>query len=188
MRLRTLTLFLALANFIPSLSASAQVGIYGKLDITHFSLSSNNHENFQSPGWFYGPGAGVYYDFLHLGPASVGADVRGDFLFGNPDKYRSVLFGARLAVKPPVLPLKPYVQASVGLASSSSPKLGNNGTQFNNKFAYEVLGGADITIAPGLDWRAIELGYGKVSAVSSFAGTPPNSVFLLSTGIVFRLP
>jgi hypothetical protein len=84
--------------------------------------------------------------------------------------------------------LKPYVQASVGLASSSSPKLGNNGTQFNNKFAYEVLGGADITIAPGLDWRAIELGYGKVSAVSSFAGTPPNSVFLLSTGIVFRLP
>jgi hypothetical protein len=188
MRFRTLTLFLALTSFIPFLSASAQVGIYGKLDITHFSLSSDNHEKFQSTGWFYGPGAGVYYDFLHLGPASVGADVRGSFLFGDPDKYRSVLVGARLAVKPPALPFKPYIQASAGLAGSTSPKVGTNPTHFDNKFAYEVLGGLDVTIAPGLDWRAIELGYGKVSAVSSFPGTPANSVFLLSTGIVFRLP
>jgi hypothetical protein len=188
MRLRTLTLFLALTGFIPSLSAPGQIGIYGKLDITRVSLSSQNHENFQSTGWFYGPGAGIYYDFLHLGPVSVGADVRGSYQFSDPNKYRSVLAGARLAVKPPVLPIKPYVQASVGLAGSSTPKIGNNPTSFSNKFAYEVVGGADVTIFPAVDWRVVELGYGRVSAVSSFPGTPANSLFLLSTGIVLRLP
>jgi opacity protein-like surface antigen len=188
MRLRTLIPVLAVILFVPVLSASAQVGIYGKLDAVRFSKSSSNTENFGSTGWFYGPGAGVYYDFLHLGPASIGADVRGNYLFSNPNKYRSVLFGARLSVKPPALPVRPYVQGSVGIAGSNSPKVGLNGGQFENKFAYEVVAGVDYTIFPHVDWRTLELGYGRVSAVSSFAGTASNSVFLLSSGIVIRLP
>jgi hypothetical protein len=61
-------------------------------------------------------------------------------------------------------------------------------THFSNKLAYEVLGGLDVPVWSHLDWRAVELGYGRVSAVSSFAGTSSNSVVRLSTGIVLRLP
>jgi hypothetical protein len=180
MNLSRLTLLLAVA--ILTTSSHAQVGIYGKFDATHFSVPTNN---FESTATFYGPGAGVYYDFLHLGPASLGADVRGNFLFGGGQKYRSVLAGLRLGVKVPSTSIKPYVQGSVGVGGPTHGGLGGSGSIYTNKFEYQVLGGVDITILPHVDWRA-ELGYGRVSGISSGAPAPAPSLLVAGTGFVVR--
>jgi hypothetical protein len=181
--LSTLTVLLAAASFS---AASAQVGIYGKFDAAH--LSSSSTESFDSTGWFKGATVGGYYDFLHFGPVSLGGDVRGSLLFQNPQKYRDVLFGLRLAAKPPVLPIKPYVQGSVGVGGFSYSGLGGVGTHYNNKFQFQILGGVDYTLFPYIDWRVAEIGYGRMSGVSSFTPAPGVNLFTIGTGIVVRLP
>jgi len=183
MSLSRLTLLLAVA--IIAVPIHAQVGIYGKSDVTHFSVPSNN---FESTATYYGPGAGIYYDFLHLGPVSLGADLRGDFLYSNGQKYRSVLGGLRLAVKVPATPIRPYVQGSVGDGGPSHSGLNGSGTIYSNKFQYEVLGGLDVSIFPHVEWRVAEFGYGRVSGISSGAPAPKGSLVFGGTGIVVRLP
>jgi hypothetical protein len=182
MNLRRVLFLLALL-FTPAI-ASAQVGIYGQFNAVHASTSGTNL--YESTGWFVGPTAGVYYDFLHLGPVGIGADLRGSYLFQSPQKYRSILFGLRLAVKPPVLPLRPYIQGSVGVGGSTRSGLGGNGVLYNNKFQYQVVGGIDYTLVPHLDWRVAELGYGRSAGISSGGPTPGVNLFTISTGVVFR--
>jgi hypothetical protein len=98
-----------------AVSAHAQIGIYGNFNATHDSLSDG-----QASFWAYGPNAGIYYDFVHLGPIGLGLDARANYLFGDQYKYRSVLFGVRVAAKTPILPLRPYAQFSVGAGGPST--------------------------------------------------------------------
>lgn len=183
---RSILLLLLLSS---TLIAKAQIGVYGKLDAVHF----NNNVN-QTSEWFYGPGVGIYDSFLHLGPISLGADLRGNYLSGADDTYRSVLGGVRVAAKPPLLPLRPYVEGLVGVAGTKSNQSGSFSTatsvsfsrSFGTKFAYEVLGGVDFTILPHLDLRLAEVGYGRISPVSS-GSSASSSVLSLSSGVVFRL-
>jgi hypothetical protein len=186
MRHRALSTIIAFV-FASSLTiVHAQIGIYGKFNAVN--VSSGASSNYVSPGWFKGVGGGVYYDFAHLGPVSLGADVRGDFLFQSPQRYKDVLFGVRLAAKAPVLPIRPYVQGSVGIGGSSHGGLGGNGLVYNNKFQYWIIGGVDYTIFPHVDWRVGELGYGHMTGISS--GTPVSGInlFTIGTGVVLRLP
>jgi hypothetical protein len=183
MNLRRVLFLLALV-FAPAI-ASAQVGIYGKFDAVHVSNTDSVNE---SNGWFVGPGAGIYYDFLHLGPIGIGADLRGNLLYANSNRYRSFLFGPRLAIKTPILPLRPYIQASVGLGGSTHGGLGNVGTIYNNKFQYDIFGGVDYALLPYLDWRVAELSYGRMTGISSGASVPDANLFTISTGVVIRLP
>jgi hypothetical protein len=188
MKFRSLLLFVLATTC--TVSAGAQIAIYGKLDATHF----NNNAN-KTSAWFYGPGLGVYYDFAHAGPIAVGADLRGDYLFSSNDRYRSILVGARVAVKPPLLPIRPYVEGLIGAAGTKSTQDGTFNTSssvsfsntFGTKFAYQILGGVDVTVLPHVDVRLAELGYGHVSAVSSASNSPASSVFSFSTGLVLRL-
>ena len=163
-------------------SASAQGGIYGKLNLNRFNNQNNNTST-----WFYGPGFGVYYDFMHAGPISLGGDLRGDFLWGDQQKYRSILVGARLAVKPPVLPIKPYVQASVGTGGTKASS-STLSTSYSNKFQYQILGGVDVTMLPRIDLRLLEVGYGHMSGVGGGPSAPASTMVNISTGIVIRLP
>jgi hypothetical protein len=180
---RSIYVCLFVAALLTSTSP-AQIGIYGKFEATHSSSSST----ITPTAWFKGPAAGIYYDFIHLGPASIGIDLRGNLLYGDSNqKFRSGLAGLRLAVKAPLLPLRPYIQGDVGIGSITSGNLGGVGVHYNNKFEYQILGGVDIPIVPHLEWRAIEIGYGRVSAVSSFASTPSLSLFSIGTGLVLRL-
>lgn len=174
-------LFLALAVT----TAHAQIGIYGRFDATRLSGTSNS---FETLGWYEGGGGGVYYDFAHFGPIGLGADVRGNFLAGNQHKFKSVLGGVRLSVHPPVLPIRPYVQGSIGVGGASHNGLGNSGTIYSNKFEYQVLGGLDYTLLPHIDWRVAEVGYGRISGISSGASAPAVNLFTIGTGIVVRLP
>jgi hypothetical protein len=189
MNLPRLTLLLAIA--FACTSAHAQVGIYGKFDSVRFSDSGSSAA---STVWFYGPGAGIYYSFLHLGPASIGADLRGNWLTSSQqnqqqtEKYRSALFGLRLAVKPLFLPLRPYIQGSVGVGGPTHNNLTNTGTIYSNKFQYQILGGLDIAIFPHLDWRVAEIGYGRMSGISNAAPAPTGSIFTAGAGLVLRFP
>jgi hypothetical protein len=183
MNLRQLSIFLSLV--VLAATARAQVGIYGKFDATHVSTANTN---FESTAWYNGAGAGIYYDFFHAGPIGLGADLRGDLLYGNPQKYRDALFGLRLSVKPPVLPIRPYIQGSVGAGGPTHSGLGSVGTIYSNKFQYQILGGVDYALVPHLDWRVAELGYGRMSGISSGAPAPVVTLFSIGSGLVLRFP
>ena len=185
MKLRLLSIATALLAVSTFATAHAQVGIYGKLDTVH--LSSGGNTNFYTPGWMYGPGGGVYFNLVHLGPVSLGGDIRADYLFHSPQRYRDVLFGVRLGAKAPLVPIRPYVQLSAGIGGSS--QTGPFGTSYTNKFQYWLIGGVDHTILPHIDWRVAEIGYGRMKGISSSpAPTTGVNLFTLGTGVVVRLP
>ncbi len=167
-------------------SASAQVGICVKLNLVHVPTTSAT--NFLTPGWYYGPGGGVYFNVIHLGPASLGGDIRADYLYQSPQRYRDVLFGVRLGVKAPLIPLRPYGQISAGIGGPSSGGVLNSGRVYSNKFQYWIIGGVDHAIFPRIDWRIAEIGYGHMTGVSSSPPAAGVNLFTLGTGVVVRLP
>jgi hypothetical protein len=184
MKLRALALLLGVV--VSSTSAIAQVGIYGKFDVTRLSTGAGDVS--ETPGWYDGADAGVYYDFIHLGPIGLGADLRGNLLTGNQQKFRSALFGLRLVIKPPILPIRPYIQGSAGVGGGTHGGLANAGSIYSNKFEYQVLGGLDYAFFSHLDWRVAEVGYGRITGISSGASASPVNLFTVGTGIVLRLP
>jgi hypothetical protein len=154
---RSLALFFSLF-LLGSGFAYAQFGIYG--------MGTGGRESgsgVATDGAFtaWGGTGGIYDDFVHLGPARLGADGRffiensGNSAYGN--KLSGGLAGGRLDVGLPLVPLRPYVQAEVGAASS------NNGTNPSKMtgFAYQVQFGLDVTIFPHLDLRG-EYGAGQI--------------------------
>jgi hypothetical protein len=166
-------------------AARAQIGIYGKFDYTRYTDHSLNEETS-----YDGVGAGIYYDLLHLGPAHLGLDLRGSQQSENNLRFRTGLAGIRLAAKLPAIPIRPYVQVSAGAGGGKSTgpfAAGISGEQYHSKFLYEVLGGLDYTLIPHVDFRAIELGYGRETGSSGTPGSnPASTLFLLSTGLVVR--
>jgi hypothetical protein len=160
-------------------SAHAQLALYGMG--SGGRLGSNAFGNSFTA---YGGTVGGYDNFLGAGPLKLGVDGRYFVQSGsNSNAYgnqlRGGMAGMRLAVHPPILPLKPYVQAEVGAATT------NYGVQANRTltFAYQVQGGVDWRILPHVDARG-EYGVGK--AVGSLGGT---SITLqeFGAGIVLRL-
>lgn len=145
----------------------AQLAVYGNVEANDLTQTST----FVTGGTF-----GVYDDFFRLLPLRVGLDVRGSTLSGSNNSLTKVLGGVRVAVKPPLLPIKPYVQFDAGVAKLTTPSMT---VQLGNRLAYEAAGGVDITFLPHLDWRAVEVGVGKINGV-------PNSQFHVATGLVFR--
>ena len=75
----------------------------------------------------------------------------------------------------------PYAEALGGLAHVNV----GQGAAFTNAngFQYQLLGGVDVTLAPHLDWRAVEYAWGSVRTTGE--DFDPQMV---STGIVVRLP
>jgi hypothetical protein len=185
MKFRWLTFLLAVT--MSTSAAHGQVGIYGNFATTHLTNNSNSTNT-----WLYGPGFGVYYDFVHLGPIGIGADLRGSQMWGGGLDYRTGLGGLRLVVKPPVLPVRVYVQGSAGTgATKASGNTGSLPDNYSYKFQYDVFGGTDVTLLPRVDWRVVEIGYGRTSGIgngNSGITAPSTGVFTLSSGIVLRLP
>ena len=167
-------------------TAHAQVGVYGKFNLVH--VPSNSANNFVTPGWYNGPGGGVYFNLVHLGPVSLGGDIRADYLFHSPQRYRDVLFGVRLGAKAPLIPLRPYAQISAGFGGPSTGGVQNSPRVYSNKFQYWIIGGVDHTLFPHIDWRVAELGYGHMTGVSSSPPATGVNLFTLGTGVVVRLP
>ena len=159
--------------------ANAQFGVYGQFNGTHDSSIS---------GWYHGFTIGGYDDMAGAGPVHVGFDIRGSYANNSQYHYRSFLFGPRLAVKPPVLPIRPFIQAAVGFGGNRYTGASPINTHYSNKVQYGVIGGLDYTIFPNIDVRLPEIDYIRMSAVSSVPNAPKVNLVGLGFGLVVRLP
>lgn len=153
-RIVILPLFLVLAT--ATLHAQAKLAIYGTI-----GGESVAHQSWTTAGTL-----GAYVGVSNLGPIALAVDGRADL----SSNIKSGLFGPRLAIHPPLFPIKPYVELLIG---GSGVK--NGSTQFAARY---VLG-ADTTILPHVDWRVLDFSDG----LNDIAGSHPKTI---STGLVLR--
>lgn len=137
---------------------------------------------------FYGFDLGAYDDFLHSQSNDIGVDLRGSFLRGNGAHLNSFLIGPRVVFKPQSK-LKPYIEGLIGVARSR-PATNPRGL---SSFQFEVLGGADYSFSPHVDFRMVEFGYSAAQTIGSgvFTGNGGSRILTskmvnVSTGLVFR--
>ena len=182
----TIALFCSSVSIAGGSAAHAQIAVYGMGSGGFLgSATAAQGSLVAQDGGFsaYGGTFGVYDDFARLGPLKLGGDVRylqqtssNGNSYGN--KLRGGLVGLRLALKLPVIPFKPYVQAEIGDVAT------NYGTQPNksNSFAYQVQGGLDYTIFPHLDLRA-EYGGGQING---YGTSEKQTLQQVGVGLVVR--
>lgn len=194
MRLRlfaTAVLVLALS----SAAAHAQIGVYMNPVAIRVSNSVKDTGPFSFLGEnstsqvMFGYSLGGYDDFFHSGKLGAGIDMRLQDLHANNSMLRDFFLGVRVSGTPWERPIKPYVQASVGVTTTKPPQ----STVHTSKGAYLVMAGADYTLARHVDLRMIEVGYGSLTTVSSATiGTggsraiPASKMVTFSSGLVFR--
>lgn len=134
--------------------------------------------------WANGVGGGITLNFLPLPVVSLGLDLRGSTRPGTVGADTATV-GLKLGIHPPVLRVKPYVQASVGYLGtrtfSSSIPVGSttNGTYIT----WEILGGIDYPVMHFVDLRLIELGGGQGISTGSGGNA---SLFTVNTGLVLH--
>ena len=191
MRLNLRLLLLALAACsLSAIPARAQLGVYANFSAARVNSGDNS--------WIYGSGFGAYFDHGHFIFLSTGMDARGVILgSGSSTKFDAGYVGPRIAFRPHVLPIKPYVEGLVGVGhyenniTTSTPQVipigGSPATPASStsvtKFSYQLVGGLDYTLIPRVDWRVAEFSYGGLSIFDS--SLHPKTI---STGIVIRLP
>jgi len=194
MRLRLFAAAL-LALALSPVAAHAQIGVY----MNPVAIRVSNSQKDTGPFAFLGQNStsqvlfgytlGGYDDIFHSGKLSAGVDMRLSDLHSNGAMLRDFMLGVRLSGTPFTRPFKPYVQASVAVTTTKPPQ----STVHTTKGAYMVYGGVDYTLARHVDLRAIEIGYGSLTTVSSSsigAGNgksfPASSMVSFSSGLVFR--
>lgn len=204
--MRRTLLFLALAA---APAAHAQiVSIYGTYSPLHASnVATGSIANPPAPGTSFssgyteqytsfftsGFGGGVTLGALPLGPIHLGFDLRGSTKPGTVGAD-TAFAGIRLGFKPPLLPIKPYVQASGGYVSTRTfnttttfPGGAPIGGTFTNKYAaYLIAAGVDYKLAPFFDLRLIEVGVGQALDVLGGSSAPNATILTLNTGLVFH--
>ncbi len=141
--LRILPLIL-LAIVTTSMQAQARLAIYG--------TAGTEESDLPNSAWKLAGTFGLYYGIYDFGPVYLSVDARGDL----SSDINSGFAGPRLAVKLPVLPLKPYGEIIFGVSSYPQTVAG---LQYSNNFAYRYVVGLDSTILPHLDWRVVDFSY-----------------------------
>jgi hypothetical protein len=178
---------------LTTIAAHAQVGLYlnpiairvsnAKADTGPFAFLGEN----STSKMFYGVNFGGYYNFYKQGKTEVGLDVRDSIVHGNSASLSSFLVGIRVAVKPFSRPLKPYLQASVGVGTSRPPTT----LVRSNRAEFGVYGGADYELNRHVDFRIVEVGFNSLTTASSttiggIGNIPASRLLSFSTGLVFR--
>ncbi len=192
MKFRFIALVVGLS--LTTVAAQAQFGLYLNPVATRVSNSKADTGPFAFLGenstsrMFYGVDMGGYYNFYQQGKTEVGVDIRDSIVHGNSASLNSFLVGVRVAAKPFSRPLKPYLQASVGVGTTRPP----TSTVRINRATYGIFGGADYTLSRHVDLRIIEVGFNSLMTASSSTlggGTsniPASRLLSFSTGFVFR--
>ena len=178
-----LPILLCLFSFLSAAAADAQLGIYGE-----FSATNVPGDSFLGTvaAWNKGASVGVYDNFLHAGPIRLGLDLRGSYGSANGSSSYSVLVGPRVAIKPPVLPIRPYVQAAVGLGGIRANDALAKSTRTTGRLQYGLVGGLDCVILPHLDLRLPEIEYIRTSEDQFSGGAAPTNILTVSAGVVLR--
>jgi hypothetical protein len=189
-------LAICVGTLLIGLSARAQVAsLYVTSSSTRFSkvqtgtmASGAGYQSQYTSFWTSGIGGGVTFNFLPVGPVKLGFDLRGSTRPGTTGAD-TAMAGLKLAFTPPLIHIKPYVQASGGYVATRTVNVsaGGNGATFGNQYAaWEILGGVDIPLAPFLDLRAIEVGGGQGFDILGSSSTPNISLFTINSGLVLH--
>jgi hypothetical protein len=214
MSFRKTVLLLSALAVATTVSAHAQVGVYGMFTVDRISNIASSPlplpPNSTDPAFKrsnsvdpLGGTGGVFYDFKKAGLVTLGVDLRGSIMntkrgayvnFNGPGaRIYSVLGGVRAQFHPPIKVLKPYIQGSVGLGRSNyglfsdqDPSPNPQPTKIYSNFEWEGLAGLDIKLLPILDYRVVELGYGGLDPFGTYSHNYP--IKQVSMGFVFHLP
>lgn len=185
---------LAPAFFAPVLNAQI-VSVYATFSPVHVSnvasgaiIANGGFQTQTASFWASGIGGGVTLNFLHLGPATLGFDLRGSTKPGTVGAD-TALAGIKLGFHPPVIRFKPYVQGSAGYLATRSHFAGTDppgsGPVVNKYVAYEVLAGLDYSLVHFVDLRLVEVGVGRgVLTGPNFGGSPNATLLTVNTGVV----
>jgi hypothetical protein len=150
--------------FSSNLHAQARFAIYG--------TGGGEKSGVPNDDWHGAGTFGFYYGILHAAIFDISVDARGDL----STNIKSGFVGPRVAVKVPVIPIKPYGEFIFGVSTYSTPAH----LPIPNDFAYRYVLGLDTTILPHIDWRVADFSYGiNNSANGTHART-------LSSGLVIR--
>jgi hypothetical protein len=190
---------LALLVPLVAVCAHAQVAVYVTSSSGHFSnvptgsvLTGTTYQEQYASYWTSGVGGGLTLNFLPLGPVTLGFDFRGSTRPGTTGAD-SAMGGIKLGVNPPLIRIKPYVEAAGGYVATRTVNVSTNpgnpsqtvGGTFNNKYAaWEILGGIDYPLIKFVDLRLIEVGGGKGVNIPGIAGAPNLSLFTVNSGLV----
>jgi hypothetical protein len=140
---------------------------------------------------FGGVDFGAYYDFLHSGKTTVGIDMRDVTEHGNSGaSLNNFLAGVRISYKSnPGSRWRPYLMPQIGSGRSRTAQSPVHKT--NVEFGASV--GADFRLNRHVDFRAVEIGFGSVTAVNSSEFNQPTHIgavtlINISSGFVFHIP
>ena len=180
-------LALVLALVMVPVAAHAQVGVYGEGNETWVSGKTVGGDSPSGPSGHansVGGTFGAFYDFLHVGPLRLGADVRYSFAYDSaPSFYGNALTygdtGLRLSGKIPVLPVRPYAQAGILRARTNYADY----TAMHGGLGYGYQAGADIAMLPHVDAR-VEYSGGYSGGMGSNIGTTSLTFKQVQGGLV----
>ena len=180
-------------------AAHAQLSLYVTSANNRFSgvqtgdaYTSSGYQEQYATFWTSGIGGGVSLTFLPLGPVKVAFDLRGSTRPGTVGSD-TAFGGIKVGINPPVIRLKPYIQASGGYLDTRTVNVSTSATNptqtvggtFDNKYAaWEILGGIDYPLVHFIDLRLIEVGGGQAIGILSSGANP--SLFTLNTGVVLH--
>jgi hypothetical protein len=182
------------AQVEPDAPSQLHIGLYLNPIGTRISNSTADTGTFAYLGtgeksqYFYGISLGGYVDPFHPGKVDVGIDVRDTIQHGNNASLNSFLVGVRVTGKPFAMPLRPYLQGSIGAGTSRPPTSIIHVT----KAEYVGLAGLDYTVGRHVDIRVLELSYGSLitagsGTIGGSAVIPASTLFGFSSGLVFRI-
>jgi hypothetical protein len=194
MKLGLLAFFCLILLLVPA--SHAQIGFYINPIATHVTNSVADTGPFAFLGdgvtarTFWGATFGGFTDFSHGRSVDIGVDVRDSYVGANNAHLNSFLLGVRFVGKPGETPLRPYLQIDGGAGSSKSPY----STVHILRGQYGVFGGVDCPLNRVVSFRAVEVGYGSVSTVSSETvgggsgiSVPAARLVSVTSGLVFRI-
>jgi hypothetical protein len=179
--------------------AQAQVAVYVTSSSGHFSnvptgsvLANGSYQEQYASYWTSGIGGGITLNVLPLGPVKLGFDFRGSTRPGTTGAD-TAMGGFKVGFNPPLIPLKPYIEAAGGYVATRTVNISTSPTNssqtvggtFNNKYAaWEVLGGIDYPLMKFVDLRLIELGGGRGVNIPGISGASDLSLFTVNSGLV----
>jgi hypothetical protein len=194
------TILLAVLVLLSAGLAHAQVAVYVTSSSARLSnvqtgvvASGSGYQEQYANFWASGIGGGVTFNFLP-GPVKLGFDLRGSTRPGTTGAD-TAMAGLKVGFNPPVIRLKPYLQASGGYVATrtvnvSTFSTGGNTSQpvggtFTNQYAaWEVLGGVDFPLMKFVDLRLIEVGGGRGTNIFGTSGAGGISMFTINSGVV----
>jgi len=210
--MRRVFLFVLALSIFPVFAKAQGMSVYFTSVNTRFSNVQNGqnynnntgtYTNLFTTSWPPEFGGGVTFNLAKAGPLNFGLDLRGSTNHNNTGAD-TAMAGPRLALRVPILHIKPYIAAEGGYVATrtigttvTGISVVNNtvataSTPITNQYAaWEIFGGVDVPIFSHLDFRAVEFGGGKGylanSGVSNinFGNTSTQiSLISIDTGIV----